>query len=287
MRKLAVAIAFISTIPVASAQEAPPAPPPEIRAAFDPDGTLVRLENRWGKDAGARLLASSKKPVWLHRGATAGTLVAGHGALIAALAVDHASKPFRVQALGGGVATAIARPGKRRDIPFAVVATATEDGFAVFFQEVQADDPTAAHTYLVELDKSGKPETAVARELAVPWALADAADNGDGYHLALFFPGDANGMRLSMVSLGRDGRPQQHPDWASAAGFIADVHLVRSGDTIRAFYRGGRGGDRLLESDVTAIRQWGREPPKAKDHGALPPGRVIAIKAGKPIKVIR
>lgn len=285
VRNLAIAIALISSSS-ARAQKAPPAPPPEVRAAFSEDGTLIHLESRWGKRPGTRLKVGNKKPALIARGATAGTLIVGHGVVVAAVVIDDAKKPFRVRVAGSGKGAAIARPGNRRDIPFAVVGTATDDGFAVFFQEVQADDPSAAHTYLALLDKAGKP-AGPAKELAVPWALADAIDNGAGYHLALFYPGDSRGMRLSMVSLTRGGRPQQHPDWASAAGFIADVHLFRDGDKIRAFYRGGSGGERLLESDVTAIGQWGREPAKARDHGALPMSRVIALKKGKPIKVRR
>jgi hypothetical protein len=283
-------VALLATSPTlaAHAQEPPPEPPPDVRAEIDAGGTEIQIESRWGKRAGVRLRVGKAKPVLLARGGAAAALVSGHGRVIAAIVRDHQRAPFVVfdAADTGKPRASIARPGKRRGIPFAVVAAATADGFAVFFQEVQQDDPTAAHTYLALLDKTGEARGA-AREVAVPWALADAIDNGDGYHLALFYPGGSDGMRLSMVSLSRAGQPQQHPDWASAAGFIADVHLVRRGEAIVALYRGGGGGDRLLESDVTAIRQWGQEPPKARDHGALPFGRVIAVKGGKPIKVRR
>jgi hypothetical protein len=85
-------------------------------------------------------------------------------------------------------------------------------------------------------------------------------------------------MRLSMVSVTADGTPQQHPDWSSAAGIVGDVHLAAGGGRVLAFYRGGSGGDRLLERDVTAIGAWGREPPAPRDHGALPPGRLIVVR---------
>jgi hypothetical protein len=146
------------------------------------------------------------------------------------------------------------------------------------------DDPSAAHTYLVELDADGAPN-GPAKEVPVPWSLAAAAHNGNGYHLALIYPGDNGGMRLSMVSLSDAHQPQQHPDWASAAGFITDVHLVVDGAKIRAFYRGGKAGDRMLESDVTQIRQWGSEPPKAKDHGAITSKHALAVNGTKPTKV--
>jgi hypothetical protein len=91
-----------------------------------------------------------------------------------------------------------------------------------------------------------------------------------------------------MVTLGTDGQPQNHPDWASRAGFIADVHLVAADGKVRAFYRGGTNGDRLLETDVTAIGSWGNDPPKAKakDHGALAWTKLVAVTAdGKVTKV--
>jgi len=259
---------------------------PEVRAAIGPKGELIRLVTVW--DKGARLAVDKSKPLRLHKGEVAGTVTTGHGRVVIALAGDDAREPFRVRVLdttGLGEPTRVARPTKRHDVPFAVVATSTPEGFALFFQEVETDDPSAAHTYLVLLDKEGKP-AAAAGEIPVPWALAAAAWNGSGYHLALIYPGDQRGMRLSMVSLSTAGKPEQHPDWASRAGYIADVHLVARGDEIRAFYRGGAGGDRLLESDVSAIGSWGREPAKAKDRGALSAHRAIAIaKSGKPRKV--
>ena len=248
----------------------------------------IKLDTQWGKGAGARLFVGKSKPVTLARGSSAGTVAIGHGRAIVAFGVSDAAQPFRIVVVERGRAgkpVSIARPIKRHDLPFAVAATPTPDGFAVFFQEVQADDPTAAHTYLVELDDAGV-ASGPARSIEVPWSLAAAAWNGSGYHLALIYPGDGKSMRLSMVSVSKDGEPQQHPDWASGPGFISDVHLVASGDKVRAFYRGGAGGDRLLESDVTTIGNWGSEPAKAKDHGALPFGKAIAITSkGTPAKI--
>jgi hypothetical protein len=259
-----------------------------VRAELGPEDRLVRLVTTLGGKGRARLHLGEAKPVTLHEGEAAGTLVAGHGRVVVALAVDSAGEPFRVLSVVDqqpGQTARVARPAKRHDAPFAVAATPTPDGFAVFFQEVQTDDPSAAHTYLVLLDKTGKP-TGAASEIPVPWSLGAAAWNGTGYHLALFYPGDTHGMRLSMVSLSAAGQPQQHPDWASAAGYIADVHLVAREGKVRAFYRGGPGGEHLLESDVTAIRGWGSEPPKATDHGKLSSGQAIAVGAdGRPRKV--
>jgi hypothetical protein len=255
-------------------------------AAFAPDGTVVRLTTAWGKGAKATLQVGKAKATRLHTGETAGALAVGHDKVVVALATDDA-EPFQIVVLSEndrGEPVAIARPTDRRDVPFAVAATATPDGFTVFFQEIQSDDPTAAHTYMVKLDTDGA-ATGAAVEVAVPWSLGAAAWNGKGYHLALFYT-ESTGMRLSMVSLTDAGHPEQHPDWASKAGFVSDVHLVALDGAITAFYRGGKGGDRLLETDVTKIGQWGQEPPKAKDRGALPLTSSIAITTdGKPTKV--
>lgn len=265
----------------------PPSGRVEARAARLPDGRVARLVVRWGETVetcSTRLALGAEAPETIHAGPAAATLAVGHGVLLVAYAVDDARAPFRVRAApldraGAGLAAAVVveRPaGRPRGTPFAVAATPTPEGFAIFFQEVEIDDPTAARTYLLRLDRAAAP-TGPAREVNVPWSLADAIWNGAGFHLALFYPGDGSGMRLSMVSLTADGVPEQHPDWSSAAGYIADVHLVAAGGRILAFYRGGPGGDRVLESDVTAIRSWGREPPAARSHGAIGPSAALLI----------
>jgi hypothetical protein len=279
-------MAFAVTCLTASIAAAQPAQV-EARAAYRADGTLVRLISTSAKKKSAVTLHVGKAAaVTIHAGDATGTLAVGHDRVVVALAVDDAKKPFRIVVLDGderAAPVALARGSDRHDIPFAVAATPTPDGFTVFFQEIETDDPTNAHTYMATLDKTGKP-TGDAKEIAVPWSLGAAAWNGKGYHLALFYPGDGRGMRLSMVSLTAAGSPEQHPDWASRAAFpIGDVHLVAANGKIRAFYRAGA---RLLESDVTAIRDWGSEPPKAKDHGALSQTKAIAITAQlRPAKV--
>ena len=255
------------------------------RVVIGADGKPVQLTTTFGGKAGAKVSVAGGKPTSIFSGSAVGTIVAGHDKVVVALATEG-REPFRVVLVGSDKKpTAIARPNNRKDLPFAVAGTVTPTGFAIFFQEVQTDDPSAAHTYLVELDTDGAPN-GPAKEVPVPWSLAAAAYNGKGYHLALIYPGDNGGMRLSMVSLSEGGQPQQHPDWASPAGFITDVHLLVEDDKIRAFYRGGKAGDRMLESDVTQIRSWGTEPPKAKDHGAISQRHALAVAAGgKPTKV--
>jgi hypothetical protein len=121
------------------------------------------------------------------------------------------------------------------------------------------------HTFLASVDPMGAPRGA-ATEVPLPWPIADAVWNGSGYHLALLYPG-GDGVRLSMVTTSETGQPREHPDWASGAGFVRDVHLVARGQAVRAVYLGGPGGDRVLESDVTTIRSWGTEPPSPTLHG--------------------
>lgn len=252
----------------------------QTRAAVDGKGNAVRLVTTWGDRS--KLEVDGKL---VYSGEAVGTVVTGHGLVLVAYATGG-DKPFHVRALEDGKLggpLAFARPGKRKDVPFAIAATATPDGFAIFYQEVQTDDPTAAHTYLCVLDGQGEVAQAP-KEISVPWALADAIWDGDGYHLALIYAGGGDGMRLSMVHTTKDGAPQGHPDWASAPGIVMDVHLARVGDRVLAFYRGGAGGDHLVETDVTQIGQWGRVSAPSKDRGAL--AGTFAVNAkGEPVRV--
>lgn len=249
---------------------------------------MARLVTRWTPDAetsGASLALGDAAPTLLVRGATAAAIERGERvALVAYEAFDDAA-PFRVRVVrrdaGHDVVSderAFARPGARHgDVPFAVaIAPIAGRGFAVFFEEVQSDDPSGARTYLFQLDLDGQP-LEPGREIAVPWPIAAAAWNGQGYHLALLYPGGGGGMRLSMVTLGVDGTNQQHPDWSSAPGFVADVHLVVEAAHVHAHYRGGSGGERWLETDVTAIGGWGSDRRHATDHGHLDPDVTLAI----------
>jgi hypothetical protein len=133
-----------------------------------------------------------------------------------------------------------------------------------------------------KLDKDGALDGELC-EVSVPWWLADAVWNGNGYHLALFYSGDAQGMRLSMVSTNDAGQPAGHPDWSSSPGLLSDVHLVASGRKILAYYRSF---DRLAVTDVTNIGQWGGNARTAKDLGKLANDAAIAIDAkGQPARI--
>jgi len=232
-------------------------------AAIGPKGEVVRVET---DD--------------LAKGDTVGTVETAHGVVVTALGVTDAKTPFWIRV--GDKTTKLARPAKRYDLPFSIAMTPTPDGFTVFFQEIEAQNTNEAHTYMVTLDKGGA-VTGELREVAIPWWLADAVWDGKGYHLALFYSGEALGMRLSMVSADDKGQPREHPDWASPPGQLSDVHLVASGGKILAYYRAL---DRLVVSDVTTIGQWGANAKAGKDLGALAEGAVIAIDAkGQPVRV--
>jgi hypothetical protein len=249
------------------------------RAALDGGGKATKLVTTWGDHGKLEL---DGKLVF--GGEAVGTVVSGHGVTVVAYEVS-ADKPFRVRVSEDGKLhdpLAFARPAKADNSPFSIAATATPDGFAIFYQEVQNNDPTAAHTYLLELDGEGKASGAP-REVQVPWALADAIWDGSGYHLALIYAGGGDGMRLAMVSTTKDGQPQGHPDWSSAPGVIADVHLSHIGDRTLAFYRRD---DHLIETDVTRIGSWGQVTSPSHDRGALSAGTILAINAkGEPVKI--
>lgn len=251
----------------------------DVRAELTDKGEAVRLVTT---SKGAKLEAG-KQTLEVAKGELAGTLKTGHGTTIIALSVDDAKAPFRIFTFDGAKLSKpqlIARPAKQSNFPFAVVATRTPDGFTVFFQEVETGNPSEAHTFMVELDKTGV--AGDAKEVQIPWSLADAIWNGNGYHLALFYTGEMRGARLSMVTTTPAGVPQQHPDWATEPTAISDVHLVETDGKIRAIYRNL---DRMHATDVTTIGQWGQVRAKAKDLGALGNAWIGINAKGQPTKV--
>lgn len=286
-----VAVALLALPSLALAQP-PPGPPEHVdrRSVELAGGTIARVVTRWTPDAetsGASLALGDAPPTLLVRGASAAAIERGERVSVVAYETFDGGAPFRVRVIRRDGAHDVlsdergfARPGARSgDFPFAVaIAPIPGRGFAVFYEEVQADDPSGARTYLFQLDLDGQPLDA-GREIAVPWPIAAAAWNGQGYHLALLYPGGGGGMRLSMVSLTPEGVNQQHPDWSSAAGFVADVHLVVEGAHVHAHYRGGSGGEHWLETDVTAIASWGSDTRHATDHGRLEDGVTLSVDA--------
>ncbi len=278
-------VALALTSGVALAEDAPVAPAAEttLHAAIAPNGDEVRLVTTVGGKAPAVTLQVGKAAATkLATTDAVGDVEVAHGIVVAALAITDDKTPFRIHV--GDKVTKIARPGKRYDLPFSIALTSTPTGFTAFFQEIEAQNTNEAHTYMQKLDKEGKADGDL-KEVQVPWWLGDAAWNGKGYHLALYYAGEMQGARLSMVSTDEAGNPQQHPDWASLPGQLSDMHLVADANKIYAYYRGGA-GDHMVVTDVTKIGQWGGQPQAAKDLGALPAGSAIAINAkGQPVRV--
>ena len=272
-------LCLIATLLVGSSANAADDTETHIRAALASNGTVAKVVvTNGGKKPGIELQAGKAKKQ-VYAGEAVATIEAGHGIVLVAVSIPSKKQPFQIITLDAGklgTPIAIARPDKRDNIPFALAATATPDGFTVFFQEVEADNANEAHTYMVKLDKTGAVDEE-AKEIQVPWWLAAATWNGNGYHLALFYAGGGAGTTLSMVSLSQEGTPEQHPDWASQPGMISDVHLVSAGKGIRAVYRVA--GNRMVETDVTKIGQWGQVSNKAKDLGAIGKQEAIVITA--------
>ncbi len=271
-------LGLVATLVCASSALAADSSETHIRAAFAGNDVARVVVTSGGKKPGVQVqLGKQKKDVY--RGEAVATLEAGHGRVLIAVGIAAKKQPFQLMTIENGKLSdpvGLSRPNKRDDYPFAIAATATPDGFTVFFQEVETDNPNEAHTYMALLDKTGA-VSEEAREIQVPWWLGAAAWNGKGYHLGLFYAGEGTGTRLSMVSLSKDGTPEQHPDWASQPTSISELHLVASGDRIRAIFRGA--GSRMMEIDVTKIGQWGRVANKARDLGALSASEAIAINA--------
>lgn len=255
----------------------------DVRAELTDKGDPVRLVMTSGtKSAGAKL-ELGKQSFDLAKGELAGTLETGHGKTIIALSVDDAKTPFRIYTFDGATVSkpqVIARPAKQSNFPFAVVATRTPEGFTVFFQEVETGNANEAHTFMVDLDRDGK--AGEAKEVQIPWALADAIWNGTGYHLALFYSGEQRGARISMVSTTASGVPQGHPDWATEPSAISDVHLVENDGKILAIYRNL---DHANATDVTKIGQWGQVTAKTKDLGVLGNTYIAINGKGQLVKV--
>lgn len=255
----------------------------DVRAELTDKGDPVRLVmTSGGKSAGAKLEAG-KQSFDLAKGELVGTVKTGHGKTIIALSVDDAKAPFRIYTFDGATVSKpqlIARPAKQSNFPFAVAATRTPDGFTVFFQEVETGNANEAHTFMVDLDRDGK--AGAAKEVQIPWALADAIWNGNGYHLALFYSGEQRGARISMVSTTASGVPQGHPDWTTEPSAITDVHLVETDGKITAIYRNL---DHANATDVTKIGQWGQVTAKTKDLGALGNAYIAINAKGQLVKV--
>ncbi|MCB9657484.1 MAG: hypothetical protein H6726_07515 [Sandaracinaceae bacterium] len=306
-RRLLAALCMLASVsavdgtPVAAQGRRAPEPPPVMRMRRAVDlgaGRVARVRTEipmQGPGAGAWLELPDDVVVPLHEGSpTVATATTGHGSLLVAFASERleGSPRFAVRRaeLGEGAprveeARPITRPSAPLGSAFGVAATTTPEGFTVFFQELDARDQSLARTFMARVGPDGVPRGATV-EVPVPWGIAAAAWNGAGYHLALNYPA-GNGVRLSMVSLTPEGSPQQHPDWASAAGVVMDVHLATEAGRVMAYFRGGPTGEDLLAADVTQIGQWGREPPAPRRVSRLEWDQLIVVSAGAGARAVR
>ena len=261
---------LVAVISGAAVQAGAQPPPPmgarewnHVRFAGESE---VRVRTAWeagGGSAKVTLSVPGRAPVELHDGAQVFTAVATRGSVVFAAVTELSPggelSLSTVDLAGDGRRRELTArfPGGRTLIPSTVIATPDADGFTVLWQALAANDLRGATTVMMRVRADGswidRP-----REVAVPWALADIAWNGRGYHLALYFDGQGpSETRLSMVTLSADGAPEQHPWWASQPGLVDEVQLVRAGDRIVAVYRGGREGTELRRRDVTDVGQWG------------------------------
>ena len=93
----------------------------QTRAVVDGKGAAVRLVTTWS--ARSKLEVDGKL---VYSGEAIGTVTTGHGLVVVAYATGG-DTPFRVRTLEGGKLhdpLTLARPGKRKDVPFAIAATA-------------------------------------------------------------------------------------------------------------------------------------------------------------------
>jgi hypothetical protein len=127
-----------------------------IRAALATSGDVAKVVvTTGGKKAGVELVVGKAKKQ-VYAGEAVATIEPGHGIVLVAVSIPSKKQPFQIITIDGGKLSkpiALSRPDKRDNYPFALAATATADGFTVFFQEVESDNPNEAHTYMVELDK--------------------------------------------------------------------------------------------------------------------------------------
>jgi hypothetical protein len=154
--------------------------------------------------------------------------------------------------------------------PVGIAIAARPDGFALLWQEGSTANPMDTwRTYEARLDPRGAPIGTPRQLTAVPWPIADALYvNGATFLLLYYGSNDPRRTRLCAVRVDENGRPREHPWWASRQGLVGEAHLVAVGHRVLAVYRGGPSGGMLLEADVTNGR-WAREVAEPRRHGAI------------------
>lgn len=260
-------MAILSVAGAASGQPPPQMGPRAWNLVRFAGENEVTVRTTWapdGQSGEVMLLAAGRGSIALYRGGRAITAVATSGATVLAaiteidgarthlvlvdLATDGPPRRLTTESPGGSAVT-----------PSAVVATSDDRGFTVLWQGIVAAQFRAARTAMMRIGRDGE-WIERPRQVEVPWALADVAWNGRGYHVALYFDGQSpNETRLCMVTLSAAGVPEQHPWWASRPGLVDEARLVRVGDRIVAIYRAGETGTELRRRDVTEPGVWGND----------------------------
>jgi len=222
-------------------------------------------------------MAPVGRPQSIYRGSPvrAGIAVKGDAVLIAM--INGSATPFVKVAFvperGAPRTVTVTRPGggaARGFTPSSVVAADNPEGFTVLWQEEPSDaQGRGAASYMVSFGPDGALRGA-ARAVGVPWALGALAWNGHGYHLAAFYDGSDRGQtRICLVTLTREGTPEQHPWWAAPPDDPSDLQMAQSAAGMVVLYRGGADGSHVYSFVSTAIGQWGREPAHPPELGTV------------------
>ncbi|MBI2898188.1 MAG: hypothetical protein HYY06_31855 [Deltaproteobacteria bacterium] len=310
MRPGLVSLLVLATAAIPCRSGAQPMPPNGGEASWEDvrlvEGGAFRVRTQWSGSPSDRPptstitcsrlgpdLVATGEPLELHRGPTVVPAIAARadGTSAVVVLVHEGAEPFvkvavvelRAGAQGSPrVRRVVAAPrGNSRYSPSWAVAAADPDGFTILWQEISATDPTDARTMLSRIRPDGT-WIAEPRAVAVPWATAAIAWNGEGYLLALYFGGfggqSSGGIRLCFVTLSADGRPGEHPWWASPEERIGEVQLLPSRDGIAAFWRGGAGGTELRSTISNGVGQWGREPRAPTSHGRIEEAEAFALR---------
>jgi len=283
LRVLAACL-LLATPSVASAQQGSPSRSGQLVLVGETpwsviqewDGQRASLEIRGPRGATRGPLAS---PGWIAAASNANGIFVG---------IAHAG-PAAVRALwvpiadgrpGTPAPLTIARVAGDDRMPVGITVTPRPDGFAVIWQEGSTQSPSALwQTFEARFDPSGQPAGAPRALGQVSWPIADVLFLGGRYLVLLYFGGASpEGTRLCAVHVDENGRPEEHPWWASRPGVISEARLVAHGARAIAVYRGGLDGRTLLEADVTE-GSWGREAPEPRRHGSIAPDEAYGLRA--------
>jgi len=186
------------------------------------------------------------------------------------------------------------RPEAARTFPTWAVVAADPEGFAILWQETNAVDPNdAAHSFLGRLRRDGS-WSVRPHAVEVPWPTAAMEWNGHGWTAALWFggfggQGGPDGIRVCLVTLSLDGRPEQHPWWISRPERVGEVQMLRTAAGMEVVWRGGSDGTTLHSHRSEAVGNWGTEPAPARAHGTIGEDDPFALRegAGGRVEVVR